>query len=167
VRVSTSLAAMIVAGLLAAACTPAPSPNPSGTAAPGTTDLPSAPVATVAGSPGPSLPSQTDTAWGRIWDALPSTFPAAPGSQVATDTGARASSGQLIVPVARDEVVQFYRQTFREAGSTIGTEGPLEDGSVVVTADDGAGCRIQLSVRATGSQQSMVTVLFGAGCPFE
>ena len=167
VRASTWLAAIVAAGLLAAACTSTPSPNPSGTAAPGATDLPSAPVATVNGSPGPSLPSQTDTAWGRIWDALPSTFPALPGSLAATDTGAGATSGQILVPASRDEVVQFFRQSFRDAGATIGTEGPLEDGSVTVTADDGAGCRIQLSVRGTGTREAMVSVLYGAGCPFE
>lgn len=158
---------MLLAGLLAAACTPAPSPSPTATGGPDVSDVPATPGGTPAGSPGPSLPSQTDTAWGRIWDALPSSFPAAPGSQVATDTGEGASSGQLIVPAARDEVVQFYRQTFRDGGFEIRTEGPLEDGSVTVTAESATGCRMQLSVVGTATRESMATVLYGAGCPFE
>ena len=35
----------------------------------------------------PSLPSQTDTAWGRIWDDVPDSFPVAAGAEPATDTG--------------------------------------------------------------------------------
>jgi len=168
VRASTWLAAIVAAGMLAGACTPAPTATPTGTAASSASENPATAGPTIrAGTPGPSLPSQTDTAWGRIWDALPSTFPALPGSLAATDTGAGATSGEILVPASRDEVVQFYRQSFRDAGATIGTEGPLEDGSVTVTADDGAGCRIQLSIRGTGTREAMVSVLYGAGCPFE
>jgi hypothetical protein len=117
--------------------------------------------------PGPSLPSLTDTAWGRIWDALPSTFPVAPNSRFATDAGEEPSSAQLDVAANRDAVVQFYRGAFRDAGYSIGTEGPREDGSVIVTVSEGYQCRIQLSVRAAGAQESMVTVPYGAGCPFD
>ena len=162
-----SIAALVGAGLLAAACTPGPSATPTSTRTGGETAAPSAPGATSGASPGPSLPSQTDMAWGRIWDALPASFPMGPGSQLATDTGQGASSGQLIVPAPRDAVVMFYRQAFRDANDTFGTEGPLEDGSVTVTATDGYRCQIQLTVRGTGPQESMVTVLYGAGCPFE
>ena len=129
----------------------------------GTTAGPSGAI----GTPGPTLPSQTDTAWGRIWDALPDTFPGPPGTQLATDTGEGASSGQLVAPAARDAVVQFYRDAFRDQGYVIGTDGPLEDGSVTVTATDTYQCRIQVSIRGVGDQESIVTVLFGSGCPFE
>jgi len=90
-----------------------------------------------------------------------------PNSRIATDTGAGASSGQLDVAATRDALVEFYRGAFRDAGYSIGTDGPLEDGSVIVTASDGYQCRIQLSVREVGAQESIATVLYGAGCPFE
>jgi hypothetical protein len=154
---------MIVAGLLAAACTP----GSTATAAPTRTSSSNAPATSAAPSEArgrPSLPSQTDTAWGRIWDSLPPSFPMPLGSQPATDTG-EVSSGQLLVPSTREAVVDFYRDAFRDAQFTVGTDGPLEDGSVIVTASNGSQCRIQVSVRAAGTQ-SMVTVLYGAGCPF-
>jgi hypothetical protein len=169
VRASASLAVFAVAALLAAllaACGPGPTVSgPTGTATTSEAPFTANPIATP--SPGPSLPSQTDTAWGRIWDALPPSFPLAPNSHIATDTGAGPSSGQLDVAATRDALVQFYRGAFRDAGYSIGTDGPLEDGNVVVTATDGYQCRIQLSVRATGAQESMAMVLYGAGCPFE
>ena len=91
----------------------------------------------------------------------------APGSQIATDTGGGPSSGQLEVSASRDEVVRFYREAFGAADYTIGIDGPLEDGSVTVTASAEASCRIQLSIREMGARESMITVLYGASCPFE
>ena len=159
---------MVVVGLLVAAC----SPGSGASQSPAMTEagVQSAPVATggpAGGTVAPSVASQTDTAWGRIWDALPSSFPRMPGTKIATDTGEGASSAQLSVTAARDQVVLFYRQAFRDAGYTIGTDGPLDDGSVTVTATDGSQCRMELSVRGTGTQESLVTVLYGAGCPFD
>jgi hypothetical protein len=155
------VAGLVLAGLIAAACTPGPSGTPIATGA-------GQPAASSAGlSPGPTLPSQTETSWGRIWDGLPPWFPMPPGSQIATDTGQGPSSGQLQVPASRDEVVRFYRQALGAADATVGTDGPLEDGSVKVTASGEGSCRIELSIRETGARQSMVTVLYGASCPFE
>ena len=157
---------MIVLGVLVAACSPGPTASPTPSEA-STVGAPTSAPTNTGGSPAPSLASQTDTAWGRIWDALPSSFPAITGTKIATDTGEGASSAQLSVPAARDQVVLFYRQVFRDAGYSIGTDGPLEDGSVTVTATDGDQCRMQLSVHGTGAQKSLVTVLYGAGCPFD
>jgi len=159
---------MVVVGLLVAACSPGPaaSPTPAVTAA-GVQTAPAATGGSGGGTAAPSLASQTDTAWGRIWDALPPSFPGMAGTEIATDTGEGASSAHLSIPEARDQVVLFYRQAFRDAGYSIGTEGPLEDGSVTVTATDGYQCRLELSVRGTGARESLVTVLYGAGCPFD
>jgi hypothetical protein len=171
VRASTALRARQTAGsllalLIVAACQPSASVSPTSSEA-ATVGAPTTAPTNAGRSPAPSLAGQTDTAWGRIWDALPPSFPAMTGTKIATDTGEGASSAQLTVPAARDQVVLFYRQAFRDAGYSIGTDGPLEDGSVTVTATDGDQCRMQLSVRGTGAQASLVTVLYGAGCPFD
>ena len=169
VRDRTALAGFVgamLAAMLLGCSTVTPSASTTASA-PASSDGATAQPTILAGSPAPTLPSQTDTAWGRIWDALPSSFPLAPNTRLATDTGEGPSTAVLEVPDSRDAIVQFYRAAFRDASFEIGTDGPLEDGSVTVTANDGDQCRIELSVRGVGAKESMVTVLYGAGCPFE
>lgn len=114
-----------------------------------------------------SLPSQTDTAWGRIWDAIPGSFPKPPDSQPATETGDIPTSAQVAVRTGTPEsIAQFYLDALSAAGYSVGKDGPLEDGSITVTASDGYQCRMELSVLPI-DVGSLVTVLYGAGCPFE
>jgi hypothetical protein len=144
--------------LVVAACSPGAGGNPS-------TMGPSSSVPTTATSAA-GLPSQTDTAWGRIWDALPPAFPAPPGAQPATDTGGGPASAQLAVGSATgDQTARFYEDALGDSDYSVDRDGPLEDGSIVVSATDGYQCRIQVTVLpvATGS---IVTLLYGSGCPF-
>ena len=154
----TSLLALAAAGIVAA-CLPAPSRGPSG-------QPPGSPGTTPGGTTTTNLPSQSDTEWGRIWDAIPASFPQPPDAQPATDTGDGPSSAQLQVGSGtRDEIARLYLDALRDAGYSVGRDGPLEDGSVVVSATDGYLCRIQVTVRPVAAA-SIVTVRYGAGCPF-
>lgn len=114
----------------------------------------------------PSLPSQTDTEWGRIWDAVPSSFPVVTGAVPATDAGDGATSA-LLALVAPDAMViaAFYRDALEAMGMVVSTDGPLEDGSVTVSGTDGYGCAVQVAVKPAGST-NLISVLYGAGCPF-
>jgi hypothetical protein len=112
--------------------------------------------------------SQTDTDWGRIWDDLPATFPTIPGS---TDGGASAAgpaSADLVVEGSdAAAVATLLRDRLEQAGyATEGLSGPLEDGGYVLDMSGGDGCFVQVTARPIGGLTA-VTVLYGAGCPFD
>ena len=44
-------------------------------------------------------------------------------------------------------------------------DGPLEDGSFTVWSASGYGCDSLVTILPRG-EESLITVLFGAGCPF-
>lgn len=142
-----------------------PSASPTGSAA----DL--TPVPTGSGDGGSASPSpavsQTDTDWGRIWDALPATFPRYPGS-VATETGqAGPVSAEFAVPTDPETVTTWLQASMEGAGySTEALSGPLEDGSRVIDSVADGGCRVQTIVTPL-SGTTHVTVRFGAACPFD
>lgn len=118
------------------------------------------------GAPSASLPTQTDTAWGRIWDALPAAFPRPSGANP-TDTGEGAASGQFEVPGTVDQVATFYRGALEVAGyATLSLSGPMEDGSRQLESQGSpAGCRVRTTIAPHGAT-TLVTVLYGAACPF-
>ena len=159
-----------VAGLAAAtlialaACssgtTPGASGGPGSSAASGA--APTTPALTIA----PSLPTQTDTAWGRIWDAVPDSFPLPTGAEPATDPGGGPASGQVVVTAAASDVADEYVAGLHTAGWTVNKDGPLEDGSVVVNATSAGECKAQVTVHSIGDA-SLVAILYGASCPFE
>jgi len=62
-------------------------------------------------------------------------------------------------------VADFYLAGLDALGYGTGLDGPLEDGSYVVWASNGFGCDAQVTVLPRG-EESLVTVLYGAGCPF-
>jgi hypothetical protein len=146
---------------LVAACSTGP-----GSTAIRSPQAPGASSATVAPVPHGSLPSQTDTAWGRIWDAVADTFPVPFGAEPATDTGEGPSSGQLVVTDNAGDVADGYVTQLGAAGWTVGKDGPLEDGSIVVSATKGAACKAQVTVRSA-ADGALISVLYGAACPFE
>lgn len=151
----------LVAALALAACQPVPSGSPGTSTGTSTT-----PAATSASTSATGLPSQTDTAWGRIWDALPISFPTPPGALPATDTGDGAKSALLSVPaLAPAAIAALYRDGLQSAGYRADIDGPLEDGSFEVRASDAATCVMLVSIVPAGSM-NLVTVLYGAGCPF-
>ena len=166
------LAALIVIALLAAACTSVgatAAPSASAPAASsGVVASPSdSPRPTVSAKPSPSPKvTQTDTGWGRIWDAVPASFPLPAGaSPVAADrpaSGAWSLSSGDAATVTND-----LKSALEAAGySTAGVDGPLEDGSRIIDSVGKPGtCHVQTRVTPLGTTIT-ITVLFGAACPF-
>lgn len=170
-----SLGGVLVIALLiiAVACGTTQSPAPSGSAAAspnGPSAIPTD-VPTPAGSAGPDVspsapPEQTDTDWGRIWDAVPPTFPRPPGATPSEPIGRGPSSAEYSVGASPVDVSDFYRRSLEAAGFSTDVSGPLEDGSrVLESVGVEPGCRIQTTVTPLGGT-THVTILFGAECPY-
>ena len=167
-RPSTALTVVLVA-LAVLACDATPTITPLVSTAP---SLPSGtptaiPGSSTQGSPAvPSEPTQTNTQWGRIWDALPPAFPQPAGSTPAGPIGRGPSSGEVDVSAGPAIVSSFYVTALGRLGYLVlGVQGPLEDGSRVIDARGDAGCRLQMTVVPLGGV-THVTILFGASCPF-
>ena len=126
------------------AASPRPSTSPSGTLAAG----------------------QTATDWGRIWDTLPSGFPTYPGATPAEEASTGPASATFVVSggVAKDVAAWMSDQLKRDAYGVDAATAPLEDGSYIVEARRGAGCRVQVKATPTGGLTT-ITVLYGADCP--
>jgi hypothetical protein len=122
----------------------------------GPSDLPSASSAT----------GQTDTEWGRIWDSLPAGFPAFAGSTASEEAATGPASATLVADgnVAKGAAT-YFAGALGSAGYTVdGATSPLEDGSYVLEATDGGGCKVRVAVAPTGGQ-TRIDVLYGATCP--
>jgi hypothetical protein len=113
-----------------------------------------------------SPPSQSDTAWGRIWDAVPEDFPRYPGGVVADDATAEVVSDAYLVPVPDAAIIADWMQTNLEMAtySTEGLSGPLEDGSFVIDSVGDGDCRLQTTITPL-DEMTLVTVRYGADCP--
>lgn len=145
----------------------------TGTPTPRTTPTPSPPAPTDV--PGGGDRTRTPTpgtftiAWGTAWDALPPGFPVPAGAKPA-DPGDPADgpvSGAFVTAGTPDDVARAMQNGLGMAGySTEALSGPFEDGSLVI---DSVGvdpaCRVQARVRERGGM-TMITVLFGASCPW-
>ncbi len=168
-RASIGVLVLVLAAVLGACTTtPAasarPSPSPSPAVATATT-APS-PSATTAPSASTGAAGQTDTAWGRIWDALPTSFPAYPGAQPAT-TGGEPATAVLQLPAQADVAADWTREALEAAGWTIvASNGPLEDGSFVIDVTGTGTCKAQVSIAPTGGV-TIATILVGTGCPLQ
>ncbi|MFH1474674.1 MAG: hypothetical protein ABIG85_02330 [Chloroflexota bacterium] len=166
----------IVAGLaLAVAACGGPGttaqPTAAATPTPTLTGTPQAPTDVPGGgghTPAPT-PGTFELAWGTAWDALPPGFPV-PAAAAPADPGDPADrqvSGAFVVDGAPDEVAKVMQNRLGAAGyGTEALSGPFEDGSLVI---DSVGldpaCRVQTRVRPLGGT-TMITVLFGAACPW-
>ena len=141
-------------------------PASTGSSAPVLTPVPggssaSATPATV------SAATQTDTDWGRIWDALPAWFPVPPDA-VPTETGEEgAVSASLAAGGSAQSVATFMQTGLTGAGFSFESiEGPAEDGSLTLNAvGPDPACKVQLRVRPLSGTTNLV-VLYGAACPF-
>lgn len=139
-----------------------------GTATPATT-RPSASVPGGNASPvvGPTVgpPTTTDTEFGTIFDALPPSFPKLPGQEPA-ETGAGATSGSFAVNLSAADASAALGSALAEAGWGIDVGDPLEDGSIVLEATRSpAGCKVE--ARFTPRSGTVImSVLYGASCPF-
>ena len=115
----------------------------------------------------PQPAGTSDTAFGPIWNELPDSFPVPTGAAEA-DAPQGPVSGAWTVPVAdmsAPDLVGFYRNAIDELGWSPIVDGPLEDGSYTVYSSDGYGCETLTTILPRGDE-SLITVLFGAGCPF-
>jgi hypothetical protein len=148
--------------LLLAACASNASTSPS--SPPATSIEPSPSAATAARSTAPQA-GQTDTEWGRIWDALPPGFPRYPGAAAADDASAAPASGRYAVNGGDPEEIAAWLQAAMET-ATFSTDvsGPLEDGSFTLDSMGDGKCRIQTTIAPLG-EMTFVTVLYAADCP--
>ncbi len=173
------LLAVAIAGLLGAGfvagCGEPPqprSPSPSSSSIPTSSPAtpgdggPSSP--TLSPSVPPSLPSQSETTIGRIWDALPPSFPLPSGAEpTEVREPEEPASGVFAVPGSALEVATSLRDALEAKGFvTAAANGPFEDGSYVIDSAAGAGCRIRSTVRPMGDL-TVLLVRYGAACPFE
>lgn len=166
--VSMALAACTgpAAGPPGAPGTTAPTTAPAKTGA-ATTPKPSAVASSAAASHGPvgTPVGTTQTAWGRILDAVPAEFPVFPGATRADPPPSGPASGTWATKAPVDEVANWYRDALLAAHFAKADLGsPLEDGSRVLDAQgDNAACKAQLTVAPAGSL-TLITVLLGAAC---
>ncbi len=155
--------------VLGCATTAAPTPSGSATVTAGPSLTPVPGGSTVA-TPPPSageLPTQTDAEWGRIWDALPPSFPLPPDA-VPTETREGPVSATLAVGASAEQTATFVASSLKKAGARVDVNSnPTEDGSFVIDALGPApACEVQVRLTPLSGTTSMV-VMFGAGCPFE
>jgi hypothetical protein len=161
-RSSVSAVTALVLAAILAGCG---SGDPGGTA----TDGAATPAPSTSGAPpasGGAPITQTDTAWGRIWDDLPAGFPRYPGGTAADDATPGPVSAVYAIPEGDPAEIADWLQTSLESAtySTEALSGPLEDGSFVLDSVGDAGCRIETTIAPLGDL-ILVTVLYGAACP--
>ena len=166
IRSKTLVIVGLAVALSTAACgSAATSSSPVGSAIP---TVAASAVPTVAASAAPAA-GQTDTEWGRIWDTLPSRFPKVPGAVPAEEGATGPATANLAVDgVDAHGVIALLETLLKQAGYTAtGSSQPLENGGAVLEmSGPAAGCRVQVTAAPAGSL-TMVTVLYGAGCPHD
>ena len=126
---------------------------------------------TVAGAASPAaaatikLPTTTNTEFGKIFDALPPSFPKLPGERPA-DTGAGPTSGSFAANMSVTDARKIIEVSLIAQGWTVAVGSPLEDGTVVLEAT-GAKPACKTEVRLTPASVTVtMSVLYGASCPF-
>lgn len=153
------VASSAVVAAATAAATSAASPKASAKAP--------APTAKPAVSAGPAATAvgTTQTAWGRILDAVPDAFPVFPDATLADAPPNGAVSGAWVAKASVNEVVTWYRDALQAANfAKVDLGSALEDGSRVLDAQgDLPECKAQVTVGPAGNT-TMITVLVGAGC---
>ncbi|MBA2381192.1 MAG: hypothetical protein H0V73_03695 [Chloroflexi bacterium] len=145
------------------------SPRPSSSAlapsplVPSITAVPGGPSPVVGVSVGP--PTTNVTGFGPIFDSLPASFPKLPGQEPAT-TGAGATSGSFAVNMTADDAALAMAAALTNQGWTADVSSALEDGTVVLDATAALpGCKAE--VRFTPLSGTIImSVLYGASCPF-
>ena len=147
------------------------SSGPSGVSGSATPAAPStAAAASTAAHPSSAAGGgQTDTSWGRIWDTLPSRFPAIPGARPSEEAASGPASATLVIDgdVARLVAAALVTQLAGAGFPTAGLGAPLEDGSYTLDATGSVpGCKVQLAIKPMGGE-TFVTILYGAACPHD
>lgn len=161
----------IALALLGAACNPVATSSPSRSATtpstapvPSLTAVPGGPSSPVVGA-SVGLPTTTETDFGRIWDALPPSFPTLPGQQP-TDPVAGPTSGSFVVNMTAEDAARAMAAALTNLGWATDVTSALEDGTVVLEAGGvREGCASE--VRFTPMSGTVImSVLYGAECPF-
>jgi hypothetical protein len=167
---ATCLAILVAVSIAAEGCaTSTSTPSPSAAAAatpsvvPTATELETEPIDETPG-PGSSGITQTDTEWGRIWDALPQSFPVYPGAEETTDIGAPAS-GQFVLPANVTTATTWMKTALDATGLRTTVSAPLEDGSQTLDSVGPNGCAARTTIAPTGGV-TLMTILYGAKCPY-
>ena len=167
-RIASSLGLVIAASIAVGACSPlndAPGATPSGPAATALGSITATPEPSDAtAEPDASGMTQTDTEWGRIWDAIPRSFPVYPGAAATTEIGAPASA-QFVVPADVATATTWTKSALDATGLRTTVSGPLEDGSVTLDSVGPNGCAAETTIARTGGV-TLLTILYGAKCPF-
>jgi hypothetical protein len=118
----------------------------------------------------PPTTTQTDTEWGLIWDDVPAGFPVYPGAVRSEEAGGgEPVSATFTIPGAEAvaDVVPWMQAELELATySTFALSGPLEDGGYVIDSVGDGDCRIETRIAPAGGV-TIVTVRFGAECPFD
>jgi hypothetical protein len=151
------------------AASPSPSPAPTASALPAPTDSGPAltPVPGTSDVAAPTAPSQTDTEWGLIWDAVPPGFPILPGSTPAEADQPVSAEFDTTLGIA--EAASLMQERLELARfSTVTMSGPGEDGSIVIESvgPESTACRVQTALTPLGDLTG-ISVWYGAACPFE
>ena len=162
-----AVVAILAATVLFAGCGPTPTASRAPSSTPPQGPSSGASADTNAPSPSVARGTQTDTAWGRIWDNVPAGFPRYPGASVADDTGPEPVSATYAIAGGGDpaQIASWMQAALETATfSTEALSGPLEDGSFVLDSVGNGGCRIQVAIAPMGGL-TFVTVRYGAACP--
>jgi hypothetical protein len=93
-------------------------------------------------------------------------LPRFPGSSIADPTGPEPVSARYAVPDGDAQAIATWMQDALEIAtfSTLGLNGPMEDGGYVIDSTGEGDCRIQTTVTPLGDV-TFITVLYGAACP--
>ena len=151
--------------LAIAACTSSGSTPSSAPPAEPSSPAASAPAESEAPSGSPPAVGQTDTDWGRIWDAVPAGFPRFPGATPA-DATSEPASAHYTVSGGDPEAIAAWMQGALETAtfSTVGMNGPFEDGAFVIDSVGDGTCRVETRIAPLGDLTA-ITVRYGADCP--
>ena len=164
----TPAALLLLLGLLPIACSgPGPTVIPVEPTARPTVSVTEPEPATSAETT-PELPGQSESVFGTIWNAVPDSFPIPEDAAEADPPQQGPVSGAWAVSVAfmsAPELAGFYNDALDDIGWGTVLDGPLEDGSYTVYSSNGYGCETLTTVLPRGDE-SLVTALFGAGCPW-
>jgi len=158
----------LVAALTLVACSPTTPPSNTAGPSSGSSTTPSTEAPNPSGGVSTTPPAgQTDTDWGRIWDAVPAGFPIYPGARPAAEASTGAESATFAVQGADPRMIATWLQAELERATyrTEALNGPREDGSFVLESIGAApDCRVEVAVVPLGGLVT-VTVRYGAACP--
>jgi hypothetical protein len=164
---SVFLTAATSLAILLAGCGPATTSAPAGSpvrSEPGVSALPGRLPSPVVGAT-IAPPTTTDTEFGKIYDSLPPSFPKLLGQEPA-ETGSGPTSGSFVANMSVADARKIIEVSLIAQGWTVQVGSPLEDGTVVLEATGGkVGCKTEVRFTPV-SGTVMMSVLYGAACPF-